>query len=111
VPAPRAAPAATPGGDGGDRITAPLATRRRAAPVAAAATGCSARRTVGGVPAPLATRRRAAQWRYQDYVDVVVAETMFVQHDEDQDEVVAEILSCVVISVAKQKLPRQQHIR
>ena len=66
---------------------------------------------MGGVPAPLATRRRAAQWRYQDYVDVVVAETMFVQHDEDQDEVVAEILSCVVISVAKQKLPRQQHIR
>jgi len=76
---------------------------------------------VDDVPAPLATRRRAVQWRHQDYVDVVVAETMFVQrddvrimfvqHDEDHDEVVAEILSCVAISVAKQKLPRQQHIR
>ena len=45
MPAPGAAPAATTGGDGGDWITAPLATRRRAvpapgaAPVAAAATG------------------------------------------------------------------------
>jgi len=51
---------------------------------------------VDGVPAPLATRRRLVQWRHQDYVDVVVAETMFVQHDEEYDEVVAEILSCVV---------------
>jgi len=76
------------------------ATRRRAAPgaapVAAAASGCNTRRTVDGVPAPLATRRRLVQWRHQDYVDVVVAETMFVQHDEEYDEVVAEILSCVV---------------
>jgi len=45
VPAPGAAPAATTGGDGHYRITAPLATRRRAvpapgaAPVVAAATG------------------------------------------------------------------------